>query len=174
MCLTVLVNHRHEYWHTHTHTHFCTLPAWMSPGSRCYLSSKIISRLLTPGLVGKTSPCASVCHHFLLFPISVRCHITSTQREEVPLSLFVFLLRLHHSSCFCSWWSGILCKCLNHWNLFRLRCSLSGSPPVLSSMSSLRPSVQLLYDVDQLLRNPVLFHDGYKFWAVHGVIVLNP
>ena len=36
-------------------------------------------------------------------------------------------------SCFCGRWSGILCRCPNHWSLFSLSCSPIGSSPVSSN-----------------------------------------
>ena len=62
----------------------------------------------------------------------------STHRKQVPPGLLFFPLGLHLRSCLCGRWGGILCRCPNHWSLFSLSCSLIGSSPVSSSMSSLR------------------------------------
>ena len=57
--------------------------------------------------------------------------IRSTHHRDVPLGFLFFPLGLHLRSCFCGRWSGILCRCPNHWSLFNL------SSPVSSNMSAL-------------------------------------
>ena len=73
------------------------------------------------------------------FVIPVRSLLMrSTHHKEVAPGFLLFPLGLHLSSCFCGRWSGILCRCPNHWSLFCLSCSSIGSSPVSSSMSTLR------------------------------------
>ena len=90
--------------------------------------------------------CCIAALHSLLF-ITTSCQfailvrsllIRSTHRRDVPPGLLFFLLDPHLRSCFCGRWSGILCRCPNHRNLFCLSCSSTGSSPVAINMSALR------------------------------------
>ena len=64
-----------------------------------------------------------------LLRTSIRC---------VPPGLLCFPCGQHLSTCFWSWWSGILCTLPSHCNCLRLSWTSTGSSPVSSRMSAFR------------------------------------
>ena len=123
----------------HTHTHFFLTPCphgrWA--GSSCYTSSQNLGWVDLDWWIA--------LHHALL-SVTTSCHsgisvrsllMTSTHHKQVLSASSFLSVCTATGNCFCGRWSGILCRCPNHWSLFSLSCSLIGSSLVSSSMLTL-------------------------------------
>ena len=121
--------------HTHTHTLLTPCPSW-TPG-RIHLLYSVTDWDMAADL----GWCIAALHSLLSITISCQSAILirsllirSTHCKDVPPGLLFFPLGLYLRSCFCGRWSGILCRCPNHWSLFSLNCSsilvAPQSPPI--------------------------------------------